>query len=236
VIENALATLVEKIGPRGTWLFDRGFDSGRFFAFLKSLTVAFVIRANAKRHVKDLSDGRTRALSTVAKRALKSAPMLWKRKYAGQALLLKVGYARVVIPQTGQCLSLIVVEGFGKNPLLLVSSRMIRSAADAVVWAKAYLKRWGVEEAGRLIKQAFDLENLRVLSWAGMQKLVWCTLWAYGLLCQVRFQTKKTYSALLRVYPSFGPEPAFSYYRLAGAVRYVLRRCVPTMPHLLELI
>lgn len=235
VIENALTAMVEKIGIQGTWLFDRGFDSGRFFDFLASLSIAFVIRANAKRHVKDLNDGRTRALATVAKRALKSAPMLWKRKYAGQALLLKVGYAPIAIPQTGQHLSLIVVEGFGKNPLLLVTSRMIRSAEDAVVWAKAYLKRWGVEEAGRLIKQAFDLENLRVLSWTGLQKLVWCALWAYGLLCQLRFQAKKIYSQWLRFYPSFGPEPAFSYYRLAGAVRYVLRLRASTTPHLLEL-
>ena len=234
VIENAIEGMVEKIGTRGTWLFDRGFDSGRFFTFLKSLTVAFVIRANARRYVKDLADGRRRTLATVAKRALKSSPMLWKRKYAGQALLLKVGYAPIVIPQTGQSLSLIVVEGFGKNPLLLVTSRILRSAEDAVVWAKAYLKRWGVEEAGRLIKQAFDLENLRVLSWAGLQKLVWCALWAYGLLCQLRFQAKKTYSQWLRFYPSFGPEPAFSYYRLAGAVRYLLHLGASTMPQFLE--
>jgi len=43
-----------------------------------------------------------------------------------------------------------------------------------VALAKAYLKRWGVEEAGRLIKQVFDLENLRVLTWSGLQKLAGC--------------------------------------------------------------
>jgi hypothetical protein len=230
VIENALTSMVRQIGPGGTWLFDRGFDSWRFFQFLAGLTVAFVIRANARRRVKDLTDGRTRAMGTLAKRALKSAPMLWKRKYAGQALLLKVGYAPLEIPQTGQKLSLVVVEGFGKNPLLLVTNRILQSAEEAVVWAKAYFKRWGVEEAGRLIKQAFDLENLRVLSWAGLQKLVWCALWAYGLLCQLRFQAQKTYSHLLSFYPSFGPEPAFSYYRLAGAVRYLLQGLLSTMP------
>jgi hypothetical protein len=128
----------------------------------------------------------------------------------------------------------VVVEGFGKNPLLLLTNRIIQSAQEAVVWAKAYLKRWGVEEAGRLIKQAFDLENLRVLSWAGLQKLVWCAFWAYGLLCQMRFQAQTTYRQLLSVYPSFGPEPAFPYYRLAGAVRYLLHRCATTAPQLLE--
>jgi hypothetical protein len=233
VIENAVGSLVRQIGAKGTWLFDRGFDNWRFWAFLAGLSVSFVMRVNGRRRVKDLSDGRNRAMSTVAKRVLKTAPILWKRKYAGQALLLKVGYAPIEIPQTGQRLSLVVVEGFGKNPLLLLTSRILRSAEEAVEVAKAYLKRWGVEEAGRLIKQAFDLENLRVLSWAGLQKLVWCALWAYGLLCQLRFQPQNRYSRLLSVYPSFGKEPAFSYYRLAGAVRYLLRYWATTMPQLL---
>jgi len=193
------------------------------------------MRAKTKCHVKDLSDGRNRAISSVAKRVLKTAPMLWKRKYAGQALLLKAGYAPIEIPQTGQKLTLVVIEGFGKNPLLLVTNRILRNAQEAVDIAKAYLKRWGVEEAGRMIKQAFDLENLRVLSWAGLQKLVWCALWSYGLLCQLRFRLRHYYGRLLEVYPSFGPEPAFSYYRLAGAVRYLLYHSASTMPQLLEI-
>lgn len=223
VIENAVRSMVERIGPGGTWLFDRGFENWRFFQFLAGESVDFVIRANARRRVKDLSDGRTRTLGTLAQRALKSAPMLWKRKYASRACLLKVGYAAFEIPQTAQRLSLVVVEGFGKNPLLLVTSRTVQSAEQAVALAKAYLKRWGVEEAGRLIKQVFDLENLRVLTWNGLQKLVWCALWACGLLCQLRFQAKRAYSQWLKIYPSFGKEPAFSYYRLAGAVRYLLQ-------------
>ena len=229
VIENAIRSMAGRIGPSGTWLFDRGFDNWRFFQFLSGLSVDFLIRANARRRVKDLSDGRTRTLGALAQRALKSAPMLWKRKYASRACLLKVGHATFEVPQTGQRLSLVVVEGFGKNPLLLVTSRIVQSAEAAVALAKAYLKRWGVEEAGRLIKQVFDLENLRVLTWSGLQKLVWCALWACGLMCQLRFQAKHTYSQWLKIYPSFGKEPAFSYYRLAGAVRYLLQCCTPSM-------
>ena len=231
VIENAVRSMVDRIGSRGTWLFDRGFDNWRFFQFLSGLSVDFVIRANARRRVKDLSDGRTRTLGTLATRALKETPMLWKRKYASRACLLKVGYAAFEVPQTGQRLSLVVVEGFGKHPLLLITSRRIQSAEAAVAWAKAYLKRWGVEEAGRLIKQVFDLENLRVLTWNGLQKLVWCALWACGLVCQLRFHANQAYRQWLTVYPSFGKEPAFSYYRLVGAVRYLLQLCTPSMLH-----
>lgn len=232
VIENAIHSMVERIGPSGLWLFDRGFDDWRFFQFLSAESVDFLIRANTRRRVKDLADGRTRTLATLGDQALKSTPMLWKRKYASRACLLKVGHAAFEVPQTGQKLSLVVVEGFGRNPLLLVTSRMIQTGEQAVALAKAYLKRWAVEEAGRFIKQVFDLENLRVLTWAGLQKLVWCALWACGLLCQLRFQAKTFYGQWLKAYPSFGKEPAFSYYRLAGAVRYLLQLVTPPMLHL----
>jgi hypothetical protein len=114
----------------------------------------------------------------------------------------------------------------------LVTSRLLKTASEAAGWAQTYLERWGVEEAGRLVKQVFKLENIRVLSWAGLVKLVWCTMWAYGLLCLLRFQARKIYQNVMSVFPSFGPEPAFPYYRLAGAVSILLLMAAATMPEL----
>ncbi len=79
---------------------------------------------------------------------------------------------------------LIVARGFGRHSPLLVANRPVGKELCAVNLVRAYLKRWGVEEAGRLVKQVFDLENLRVLSWDGLVKLTWLTMWAYGLVCQ----------------------------------------------------
>lgn len=63
----------------------------------------------------------------------------------------------------------------------------MENGASALRLAKAYLKRRGAEEAGRLRKQIFDLENLRVLSWAGLVKLVWLTMWTYRLQTRVDY-------------------------------------------------
>jgi len=230
VIEAAIRELVEQIGPYGTWIFDRGFDKWEFFRFLSELRVCFLIRVNARRIVKDVSDGRKRSIGAVAQRVLKSAPFLWRRKYRGQALLLRTGCQLIEVPQSRQRLSLIVVEGFGRNPLLLVTSRILETAQEAAEWAKVYLERWGVEEAGRLVKQVFKLENIRVLSWAGLVKLVWCAMWAYGLVCLLRFQPRKVYENLLSFFPGFGPVPVFPYYRLAGAVSILLLFTATTMP------
>jgi hypothetical protein len=233
VIENAITLLVHHLGAAGIWVFDRGFDSWRFFAFLAQLGLTFLIRVNARRIVKDLSDGHRRSFGQIAQRVLHTAPMLWRRKFRGQALLLKVGFQTIEIPETAQRLSLIIIEGFGKHPLLLLTNRPLQSPQEAARWAKQYLRRWGVEEAGRLIKQVFDLENLRVLSWAGLVKLVWCALWTYGLVCLRRFLPKRRLDYLLSFYAGFGKIPDFPYYRLAGALSLLLLAVISTMPTLL---
>lgn len=232
VIEKAIRELARHLGTTGLWLFDRGFDSWRFFAFLGRLGIAFLIRVQARRIVKDLSDGRTRTLGQIAERTLVTAPFLWRRKYRGQALLLRVGVQAVEILETAQPLWLIIVEGYSDHPLLLLTSRPVASAQEAARLAKTYLQRWGVEEAGRLVKQVFQLEKLRVLSWAGLVKLVWCALWAYGLVCLRRFHPQQTLDYLLSFYSGFGPAPDFPYYRLAAALSLLLWTGTTTTPGL----
>ena len=83
-------------------------------------------------------------------------------------------------------------------------------------------KRRDAEEAGRIQKQVFDLENLRVLSWAGLVKLVWMTMWTYGLLCILRLKAKRLYEKILAAYPAFAPVPRFPYYRVAGGLALLL--------------
>lgn len=107
---------------------------------------------------------------------------------------------------------------------------------DAMAAAKlvrAYLKRWGVEEAGRLQKQVFALENLRVLSWSGLVKLTWLTMWTYGLLCMIRLRAGRLYENLLACYPSFGPTPRFPYYRVAGGLALLLFVAMLSYPALI---
>jgi Transposase DDE domain len=234
LIEKAIRTLVEQMGRWGLWIFDRGFDSERFFAFLGELKIQFLVRANAKRCVIDPQTRRRRSLSVLARGILEKAPFLWRRRWRSETLLMKAGFCVIEMEHTHQRLCLIAVQGFGQHPFLLLTSRLPKSAQQAAELAKCYIQRWGVEEAGRLVKQAFRLENIRVLSWAGLVKLVWCAMWTYGLLCLVRFRKKlNRYREILKAYPGFGPTPPFPYYRLAGAVAWLLFVTSLTEPSLL---
>jgi hypothetical protein len=233
IIEKAIQTVVEAIGSWGLWIFDRGFDSERFFRFLGEVKVHFLVRLDAKRCVIDPETGRRKSLSALGQGILEKAPFLWRRRYRGETLLMQAGFCPVQMEHTGQRLSLIVVRGFGRHPLLLMSNRVLHTAQEAAALAKQYIQRWGVEEAGRLVKQAFRLENIRVLSWAGLVKLVWCAMWTYGLLCLLRFKKAIRYRQILALYPSFGKTPWFPYYRLAGAVAWLLFVTSLTEPSIL---
>lgn len=222
MVQMAIATLVQHLGPLGLWLFDRGFDNWRFFAFLESLGLKFLVRVKSNRVVLDLKDGTFKSLAKVALGLEPDARFLWGRRRQGRGYVIRVASIVVVIPQNGQTLRLIVAWGFGRQPLLLFTNRVITDGACAVKLVRAYLKRWGVEEAGRLIKQVFKLEDIRVLTWQGLVKLTWLAMWTYGLICMFRLKARRIYEHLLAAYPSFGPAPRFPYYRVAGGLAFLL--------------
>lgn len=232
LVEKAIGELAGRIGRWGLWVFDRGFDNWQFFAFLGALRLDFLVRVKGNRCVTDLADGRRESLAAIARKVLTKTSFVWSRRHRGTGYLMHVGYAPIQIPQSGQTLFLIVARGFGKHPLLLLTNQSVSDPQAAIAWVRAYLKRWGVEEAGRLVKQAFDLENVRVLSWQSLVKLVWLALWTYGLLCWIRIKAGKLYRQLLSLYPSFGPVPRFPYYRLACGLARALFIGVLTNPSL----
>jgi hypothetical protein len=222
LVQRAVETVVRHIGTAGLWLFDRGFDGWEFFALLGGQKLRFLIRVQGDRVVDVPSTGKQASLSALARNLPTPGSYVLGRRRSGLGRLIRVGWAEVVIQQSGQTLWLLVARGFGRHPILWLTNCPVNCAEQAVRLARSYFRRWGVEEAGRLVKQVFVLENVRVLSWAALVKLVWLAMWTYGLLCLIRLRAKRLSEALLRVYPSFGRIPRYPYYRLAGGLAMVL--------------
>ena len=73
----------------------------------------------------------------------------------------------------------------GSEPIALLTNIRVDSASAARQVAHAYHERWGVEEAHRFVKRAFDLENVRALTWVGLKRVVMLAMLAmlaYGYL------------------------------------------------------
>src|SRR5262249_48598377 len=62
------------------------------------------------------------------------------------------------------------------------SPKARRSGRNGKWYVRAYLRRWGVEDATRGIKQHFTLGKFLVRSWVSIRRLLWLVAWAFWWL------------------------------------------------------
>ena len=70
-----------------------------------------------------------------------------------------------------QPLFLVVVKGWGEKPMMLLSNVAVESQGVTRI-LEIYLTRWKCEENYRFIKQAYNLEDVRVLSYTGLRNMM----------------------------------------------------------------
>jgi Transposase DDE domain len=226
-VENALRHVAAVTGKRCIWVLDRGFDGEKYIHMLEAAGVTYGIRQVGKRHVRT-DTGRLASTAEIA--ATMETPHIgkWRAVSHGREypMLFHYGSTRIEFPKDGTTRQLIVVRIAGhKNPLMILTNSLTRKPEAILKIAIAYFKRWGIEEATRLVKQVFELENVRAMSFAGIQRITLFASLAYGFLCLFAKRAGKTALALaLRFYKSFTPNvpPHFIYYRLAHSLAAML--------------
>jgi len=121
----------------------------------------------------------------------------------------------------------VVVAGFGKQPILLLTNLKLRARDSESLWwaARIYGTRWKIEETFRFIKQSYNLEDIRVLKYRKLKNLVvLVTAAAYfaatflGQKMKLRILTEK----LLVISQRFFGIPPFRFYALADGIRRLL--------------
>jgi hypothetical protein len=66
----------------------------------------------------------------------------------------------VRLPGREERLGLLVVRGFGQEPMLLLTTESLRENRKVLRRiVQAYLRRWTMEETIRYIKQSYELED-----------------------------------------------------------------------------
>lgn len=87
---------------------------------------------------------------------------------------LRFGFIPVRLPDCPKHqLYLVVVAGFGKEPLMLLTTLKMRRSRK-VIWnvVESYIAGWKVEETIRYIKQSYKLEDMRILTCQRMRNLI----------------------------------------------------------------
>jgi hypothetical protein len=238
-IREAVGEVAEVVGKRGIWVMDRGGDRRYIFNYLLPNKLRFLIRVRWDRGLRT-PQGIDSAVSLA-----RSCPMLFHetivREEAGQERLvhLECGMRKVRLPGRREDLTLVVVKGFGKEPLMILTNLAVRRSRKSV-WhvVLSYITRWRIEDVIRFVKQSYHLEDIRCLTYHRLQALmVLVTAAAYfaavylGLRMKLRVLAGHVLRASKRV---FGI-PDFRLYALADGIRQFLYSQTQGLTKLLEL-
>ncbi len=227
-ILRGIDAVMEHVGRRGLWVMDRGGDRINLFGPMLDRGARFLFRLVGDRHV--VYNGKTQLARDVALgcRCRHAETVTRIKDGKEQTYVLRFGFRRVFLPERTEPLCLLVVHGLGEEPLMLLTTEPLRSSFKCL-WrmVRVYLKRWGVEETIRYLKTCYDLENVRVLNYQGLQNLMPLVLAAMFFAACVL-----DHDARLRVMAGYVEKaakrlfgvPDFKYYALADGLRALLTR------------
>ena len=145
------------------------------------------------------------------------------------AYQISFGFLPVRLPgHSERPLWLVVVKGFGREPLMLLTTRAMRKKRSVLWWiVQAYITRWRIEETIRFIKEGYEFEDVRLLTYRRLQNMALLVLVAayfaavrLGAQIKLKILAAHVLKAAKRV---FGI-PDFRYYALADGIQAILKR------------
>jgi len=213
---------------RGIWAIDRGGDRKKLLEPLLDRGQRFVIRSTGQRSVIDRK-GLQGIVAEVAGRCrLRYQARIIKIKDGQEKTYeLRYGAEPIRLPGRSEQLWLVVIAGFGEEPLMLLTDLSLPARDSESLWwiVQIYLTRWKIEETFRFVKQSYNLEDVRVMKYQRLKNLViLVTAVAYfsatflGQQMKLRILCEK----LLIISQRFFGIPPFRFYALADGIRRIL--------------
>ena len=158
---KGLRFLSQRYGHGGMRVLDRGYDANVYIRYFMKAKEKFIIRVKKNRIVHH--NGRAINIEALASR--------YKGKCAlqctlqGETVYCKVTEIPIHIPEFNKYpLCLVVVYGFGKVPMYLLTNCRSKDTRFCIAIAKMYLLRWRIEEHFRFKKHQYHFEDFRVRS------------------------------------------------------------------------
>jgi len=164
------------IGDKGTYAIDRGGDRGKLYdKFLeRGKEKRFVIRLTKNRDL--IHKGTKKNCASLAAALPCPHETAIIRYEEGKEQKTTIFYNAVAarLPGKDHPLFLVVVKGFGKQPMMLLTSRPVQIKSKESIWriVEIYLTRWKCDESFRYIKQCYNLEDIRVRSYVSIRNIV----------------------------------------------------------------
>lgn len=168
---KAMDAVSKGVGTKGIWVIDRGGD--RKIVFIRLLNgLKFVVRLVGNRDLV-LKDGSKQNIKKIVYRCPMSFKTAIYIEKEGQKKRkeLSLGFRKVMLPFSKAPLYLVVIRGYSEKPMILLTNIDLPAIGLNRV-LEIYLTRWKCEESYRFIKQAYNLEDIRLCSYIGLRNII----------------------------------------------------------------
>lgn len=225
-IRKAISLVSEHTEKRGIWVLDRGGDRRKIIHHLLRNKHRFILRLKVDRHLLYRGKKRSAYEHAVACPLLFTERIVKEERDKERIYHLKFGYRPVKLPERIESLYMVVIRGFGQEPMMLLTNIKLTKSRKAL-WTiiGSYMSRWRIEETIRFIKQSYNLEDIRLLTYWRLQNMMalvlavtYFTMVYLGLKTKLRVMAHHVLKAARRL---FGV-PDFRFYALADGIRELL--------------
>lgn len=229
-ILDAIDLISHHASNRGTWVIDRGGDRDTIFLPLLRKKRQFIIRLVGTRHL-ITGNKAVSALSLAHECSCPYSELIIKIKNGKEEKHhISYGYIPVRLPDKQKVqLYMLVVKGFGEKPMMLLTTLPLRRNRRVLRnILQSYIKRWSIEETIRYLKQTYDFENIRVLTYVRLRNMATLLLAAIYFITTVLDSASKLKilaSHLLQSAKRVFGIPDFRYYALSDGLHNVLKNC-----------
>ena len=229
-IIKAIDIVSESVGNLGIWTIDRGGDNRKFFEKFVRENKKFCIRLRKNRNV----IFKNRAYNVGAfSRKIKckgQRKIVYNNQGKEKIRNIRYGAKKIRLPEWEHEFTLVVVKGFGKDPMLLLTTCEVIMELAESVWniVEIYLTRWKCEETYRYIKQSYSLEDIRVRSFTAIRNIVTILIAvAYFVIIYIgkNIKMKISMEKILILSKRFFAIPAFSGYAIADGLHSLFFNC-----------
>lgn len=206
---------------KATFVMDRGFDRNKIYEYVEEIGHHFITRLKDNRYL--FHKNRRIKVPDLANR--RKGKINFETKIQGKTYHLKVSHIKVKLPAIQNTpLYMVVVYGYGKTPMKLLTNHSIKGKNDVLRILKSYIARWRIEELFRVQKEAFQLEKTRTMTLSSLRILYTmlnCIIGHYSLA--IEKNTGYTKTVLERARPSNKlKEIKFYLYRFIRGVSKIL--------------
>jgi len=229
-ILDAIDHISHYASNRGIWVIDRGGDRDTLFLPMMRKKRQFIVRLVGNRHL--ICGNKTAsALSLAYECPCPYSELIIKIKHGKEEkYLVSYGYVQVRLPDKRKVpLYMLVVKGFGEKPMMLLTSLPLRRKHSVLRnILQSYIKRWSIEETIRYLKQSYDFENIRVLTYVRLKNLaalLLCALYFITTVIDSASKLKIMASHLLHSAKRVFGIPDFKYYALSDGLCNVFKIC-----------